>query len=213
VFLIDHRRLNGAPAPRRWSDLADPACRGQVVFGGWRRKGESRWSQINKFFLLGMTREFGLDGLARIVRNAPTLLHSAQMPRLAGTDASRGGIYVLPWSLADICPRRADTEVIWPEDGALAYPLWTTVKSAQRARLDLLIRHFHGTGLGRYLNANRYPALCPGLAPALPEGARLKWLGWDFVRHPSTAKLGQAACRIFHDSRDRTRGAEDSPCV
>jgi ABC-type Fe3+ transport system substrate-binding protein len=218
-FLIDHQKLNGLPAPRRWADLADPAYRGQVIFGGWRRGGEGRWSEVNKFFLLNMAREFGLDGLARILRNVPTLLHSAQMPRLAGADASPGGIYILPWSLADICPRRAHTKVVWPEDGALAYPLWLTTKVARRVRLDPLLRHFHGAELARYLGQNRYPALCPDLAPALPEGARLKWLGWDFLRHRSTAQLIKAASRMFHESQDRfealdrSRVLEDGSCV
>lgn len=213
VFLIDHQKLNGFPAPRRWADLADTAYRGQVIFGGWRRGGERRWSEVNKFFLLSMAQEFGLDGLARILRNVPTLLHSAQMPRLAGADASPGGIYILPWSLADICPRRAHTEVIWPEDGALAYPLWLTAKVARGVRLDALIRYFHGAELGRYLGQNRYPALCPDLAPALPEGARLKWLGWDFLRHRSTAQLIKAACRMFHELQDRPSAMEDPSCV
>jgi ABC-type Fe3+ transport system substrate-binding protein len=201
VFLIDHRQLNGLPEPRRWADLKDPIYRDQVVFGGWRRDAASPYTQFNKFFLLCMAKEFGLDGLAKVMANVPSLLHSAQMPRLAGTDSSPGGIYILPWSLADMCPRRGDTEVIWPEDGAFAYPLWMTIKSAQRQSLAPLVEHFHGTALGRYLNDNRYPALCPALAPSLPAGASLKWLGWDFVRHPATAKLILAATQCFLDSR------------
>jgi ABC-type Fe3+ transport system substrate-binding protein len=203
VLLIDHGRLNGLPPPRRWADLMDPRYRDQVVFSGWRRDGERRHRQVNLFFLLSMARAFGLAGLARLLDNVPALLHSAQMPRLAGTDASPGGIYVLPWSLAALCPRRVDTEVVWPEDGALAYPLWLTVKTAHRERLNVLVRHFHGADLGRVLNDNRYPALCPDLTPALPAGARLSWLGWDFVRHPTTARLLRAIREIFADQEDR----------
>jgi ABC-type Fe3+ transport system substrate-binding protein len=203
VLLIDHRRLNGLPAPRRWAELMDPLYRDQVVFSGWRRKDEGRHRQINTFFLLSMAKEFGLDGLARLVRNVPALLHSAQMPRLAGTDGSPGGIYVVPWSLAALCPRRSETEVVWPEDGALAYPLWLTVKTTHLTPLDVLIRHFHGPDLGRLLNDNRYPALCPEQAPALPAGARFRWLGWDFVRHPATAKLIAAVRQTFTDEEPR----------
>lgn len=202
VLLIDHRRLNGLPAPRCWADLMNPIYDGQVVFGGWCRDGERRYSQFNKFFLLAMAQEFGLDGVARLVANVPSLLHSAQMPRLAGTDASPGGIYVLPWSLADMCPRRSHTQVVWPDDGALAYPLWLTVKASHRAALDPLIRYFHGAELGRYLNQNRYPALCPEASPAVPVGAKFKWLGWDYVRHPATAAVIQAACRVFHEAQE-----------
>lgn len=212
VLLVDRQRLNGRPVPRRWVDLIDPIYRDQVVFGGWRREGTRRWSSYNKFFLLAMARMLGWDGLGRLVRNVPGLMHSAQMPRLAGTDGSLGGIYVLPWSLADICPRRNVTEVVWPENGALAYPLWLTVQAKHRERLAPLIDHFYGGELGRYLNGNRYPALGSGGA-ALPPGARLSWLGWDYVRHAATAADIKRACGVFVDAQDARGPAEVCPCA
>ncbi len=150
VFLIDRARLDGRPAPRRWADLLDPIYRDRIVFSGWRREGDHQYSQYNKLLLLAMAQEFGLKGLAKLVPNVPLLLHSTQMPRLAGTDASPGGIYIAPWSMADMCPRRKVTEVVWPEDGALAYPLWLTVKTSHRKALDPLMRYFYGAELGRY---------------------------------------------------------------
>lgn len=199
VFLVDHNRLDGLPAPRRWADLMDPIYRDKVVFSGWRREGDRQYSQYNKFFLLAMAKEFGLKGLAKLLRNVPLLLHSAQMPRLAGTDASPGGIYIAPWSMADMCPRRKATEIIWPDDGALAYPLWLTVKASHRKALDPIARYFYSAALGHYLNENRYPALTPGCAPGLPEGAKLKWLGWDYIRHAGTARMIKAASQTFID--------------
>lgn len=213
VLLIDRQRLDGLPVPRRWADLADPIYRGQVVFGGWRREGDAHWSQVSKFFLLAMLRLLGQKGLTDIIANVPQLLHSAQMPRVAGTGMSPGGIYVLPWSLADICPRRTHTEVVWPEEGALAYPLWLTVQSAHQDRLGFLIDHFYGAALGRYLSANRYPALCPELAPDLPVGARLSWLGWDYLRHRSTADDIRQACRLFADAQAAPRDTEIQRCA
>lgn len=197
VLLIDHERLDGRPVPRGWADLMDPLYRDLVVFSGWRREGERRYRQVNTFFLLFMALRFGLDGLERMLRNVPALLHSAQMPRRAGTAASPGGIYVLPWSLADLCPRQAATEVVWPEEGALAYPLWLTVKRAHALRLEALVRHFYGPELADYLDHNRYPALRAGEEPAVPHGARLTWLGWDAVRDPAIARTIQAVRHCF----------------
>ncbi len=206
VLLADRARLGALPLPRRWADLLEPRYRGQVVFSGWRPPGPGPWRQLNLFLLLAMVLEFGLAGLERLLANVPTLLHSAQMPRLAGSESSVGGLYILPWSLADICPRRATTQVIWPEDGALAYPLWLTAQEARRERLDVLIRHFHGPALAALLNHNRYPALCPETPPALPPGARLKWPGWEAVRHPATARLGKTVRALA------ARHLEQTPC-
>lgn len=213
VLLIDHRRLNGAPAPRRWADLMDPVYRDQIVIGGWRREDERGPGRISDFPLVQMALDHGLDGLARMLANLSAVLHSAQMPRLAGTDSSPGGIYILPWSLADLCPRRADTEVVWPEDGALAFPLWLTVKTAHRGRLDALVRHFHGPGLAAVLNDNRYPALCPEAPPALPAGARLKWPGWAAIRHPVFPRMVQAVRRTFLEAWTHRLEGTPAPCA
>lgn len=199
VWLVDRRRLGDRAMPRRWADLGDPVYRGEVVFGGWRREGAATWSAVNTFFLLAMLRKLGPERLVRIVANVPGLMHSAQMPRFAGTDVSPGAIYVLPWSLAALCPRRAHTQVVWPDDGALAYPLWTAVQKAHRDRLDVLVHHVYGPTTADWLDRNRYPALAPGRPSILPEGARLDWLGWDYLRHRSTADDVRRVLAIFRE--------------
>lgn len=200
VMLVDKTRLGGLPLPRRWADLLEPDYRGQVVFSGWKPPGAGAFRQVNLFLLLCLAQMFGLKRLEAFLANVPTLLHSTQMPRIAGGGASVGGVYILPWSLATMCPRRAETEVIWPEDGALAYPLWLTVKHDQRRRLEPLVDHFHGAALAEYLNRNRYPALCPGLDAGLPEGAKLTWPGWEMIRHPATAELIKTIRRLAQEA-------------
>jgi len=202
VMLIDKRRLNGLPVPRRWSDLTDPIYRDQVVFGGWRREGERRWSSYNKFLLLHLLVDLGEAGARAVLANVPTLLHSAQMPRVAGSARSPGGVMIAPWSLADMCPRRDVTEVVWPEDGALAYPLWFTVKVAVVERMGFLARWFAGPDLAPYLNDNRYPSIAAGVPSVVPVGARMRFLGWDRLRSRSTADDVKRADRLFWESRE-----------
>ncbi len=219
VFAVGaFRPADRSSPPRRPSGAAllegllDPAYRGQVVFGGWRREGVQRYGQFNKFFLLSMARAFGPSGLTRLLANVPGLLHSAQMPGWRERILLPAVSYVLPWSLADICPRRAETQVICRRMARLAYPLWLTAKTADRRRLDPLIRHFHGAELADYLNDNRYPPLCPEVSPTLPRDATFQWLGWDYLRHPSTAKDIQTACRLFDARQAAFAPAESPPC-
>lgn len=202
VLLIDRRKLDGRPVPRRWADLADPVYRDQIVFGGWKREGAARFSSVNLFFLLSLLREFGEDTTRDVLANVPTLLHSAQMPRVAGTNASPGGILVLPWSLADVCPRRSVTEVVWPQEGAFAYPLWMTVKRHDRDRLNGLIDLFQGPDLAAYLNVNRYPSICAEAPTRLATGLRLRFLGWDYLRHRSTADDIRRVRALFRARED-----------
>lgn len=192
VWLVDRARLGSRPLPTRWADLAEPEYRGEVVIGGWRRPGTARWQHVNAFVLASMAFELGWGGFRRLLANLAPPMHSAVMPRVAGGDASTGAIYVLPWSLADMCPRRQRTAVIWPADGALAHPLWLTVQAAHAERLRPLTQHLFGPALADYLDANRYPSLAPGRQPALPAGARLRWPGWERIRHPGTAEAVKA---------------------
>jgi ABC-type Fe3+ transport system substrate-binding protein len=212
VLLIDKRRLGNRPIPESWADLADPIYRGEVVFPGWRREGARQWSAYSQFFLLSMLRLLGRENLRRIVANTPGLMHSAQMPRHAGAASSLGAIYVLPWSLADLCPRRETTQVVWPREGGLAYPLWLTAQAAHREKSAALLDYFFAATTAQWLDHNLYPSLAPGKAAALPQGARLNWLGWDYLRHRSAARDIKEACAIFRASRDAI-DAEGMKCV
>jgi ABC-type Fe3+ transport system substrate-binding protein len=144
--------------------------------------------------------------LRRLVANVPGLMHSAQMPRHAGAASSMGAIYILPWSLADLCPRRDITEVVWPSEGALAYPLWMTAQAKHAGSVAPVLDYFFSAKTAAWLDHNRYPSLAPGKAAALPEGGRLSWLGWDYLRHRQTADDVRKATAIFIESRAAIEG-------
>jgi ABC-type Fe3+ transport system substrate-binding protein len=212
VLLIDRARLGTRPVPRSWADLADPVYRGEIALSGWRPEGARHWRAYNQFFLVAIARLLGDKVLREVLANLAGLTHSAQMPRLAGTPNSLAAIYVLPWSLADLCPRREQTRVVWPREGALAFPLWITAQAAHRARVAPLADYFFASKTARWLDHNRYPSLAPTGGASLPEGARFFWPGWDFFRHRATASEIKRVCALFHAATEQLdRG--DSLCA
>lgn len=98
-----------------------------------------------------------------------------------------------------MCPRRTRTAVVWPQEGAPAWPLWAVGKRDAAARLAPLTGYVFGTELGTILNRNRYPSLCPAVPPVMPAGVRLWWPGWDAVRDPATARRRRHAAALFFD--------------
>jgi ABC-type Fe3+ transport system substrate-binding protein len=208
VMLVDRDRLGARPVPESWADLADPVYRGEIALSGWRPRGASRWGAYNQFFLLAASRLLGERSYRAILGNLAGLAHSAQMPRLAGTANSLAAVYILPWALADLCPRRDRTQVVWPREGALAFPLWMTAQAAHRARVAPLADHFFAPETARWLDHNLYPSLASGGGVKLPPDARLFWPGWDFLRSRAAAADIKRVDALFHAATERIdRGA------
>jgi ABC-type Fe3+ transport system substrate-binding protein len=202
VLLIDRQQLGSRPVPQSWAELADPLYRGAIIFSGWRRAEAQGWRTYNHLFLLMMLRLLGESGLWRLLTNAPTLMHSAQMPRLAGGGASPGAIYVLPWAQAALCPRRDRTQIVWPSEGAMAFPLWMTAQAAHRDRIAPLADYFFDPATADWLDRNLYPSLAPSREAGVPDGAGLAFPGWDYLRHRSAAQDLKRAVALFDRSRE-----------
>jgi len=197
VILADIGKLKNLPRPRRWADLLNPIYRKKIIFGGWRKEGQKKFSEFNNFLLLNLYKDYGAESLKSLAQNTRNLLHYVYMSRIAGTAESEAAIYIMPWFLAGICPRRGKTEIIWPEDGALAFPTYLLIRNTESKRLGVLTRYLGGKKLGQYLNDNRYPSLNPDARSPYPPGAKLKWIGWDYVYSNNVLKLMETASKIF----------------
>ena len=130
--------------------------------------------------------------------NTRAILHNTVASRFAGTNHPQGGaISVMPWMQADICPRRDRTAVVWPEDGALVMPMGFSVASAKQPYVQPLLDFVCGDAYAKDLAHNRYPAVWADGPQALPEGATLDWLGWDYTRTHDMTEETMIATRIF----------------
>jgi ABC-type Fe3+ transport system substrate-binding protein len=204
VFLVDEKRLRGRRAPRAWSDLLDPVWAGDIVFGGWRPNERVPYQDYNSYLLLSLYLEFGATGIAAFAGNVKHLQHNIRTATQAGSNAAGvGTIAVLPWLQAELCPRRERTRVVWPEDGALVMPIGYLVRRDAEARAKPLVDFVNGDELGRMLVRNCYPPTGIGIAGAFPEGARLKWPGWERLRGIDVADASrEAAGHFFVSWRD-----------
>lgn len=200
VFLVDHRKLDGLPVPRRWIDILDPIYHNKIIIGGWRKDENSPYSEFNSFLFLDLYKEHGIQSLKYLAYNTKNMLHYVHMSRIAGSNSELGAaIYIIPWFLADICPRRENTSIIWPEDGALAFPIYFLAKKSKLDKLNVLIKYATGKGLGQCLVDNCYPSLSPEVNYRYPTNAKLKWLGWDYVRSNDTMELIRLTSKVFFE--------------
>ncbi len=174
IFLVDHAKLAGRPAPKTWADLLDPRWRGELVMCG---DGDDMADAV----LLNLYKEHGEDGLTRLAANCKSLMHSSRMAKVSGTNAhDAGAVFIIPLFFAESTKLPDHVEVVWPEDGAAASPLYFLAKRSEAARLARLI-DFFTHGFGGIDSAAWFIPLDGSRSYPLPPGASLKWVGWDFV--------------------------------
>nr|WP_246335884.1 ABC transporter substrate-binding protein [Azomonas macrocytogenes] len=209
VWLVDQRRLKGRPQPRVWSDLLDPCWAGEIVFGGWRPNAQVPYQDYNAYLLLMLYREFGQAGLQAFAANVRHLQHNVRTATQAGSNSRDvGTIAILPWLQAELCPRRERTQVIWPEDGALAMPIGFLAQARAQERLAPLVDYLTGPELGAVLTRNCYPPVNAAAKNAFPAGARLKWPGWEFFRHRDFAAEERLAAELFFAAGHGQQGVQ-----
>jgi ABC-type Fe3+ transport system substrate-binding protein len=198
VFLVDEKRLKGRPAPRAWADLLHPMWADEIVFGGWRPDEQSAWQDYNSYLFFCLQYEFGECGIKALAGNVRHLQHNIRTATRAGSNSREvGAIAILPWLQAELCPRRATTRVVWPEDGALVMPVSYLVKRGEGARVAPLVDYVIGAELGNMLARNCYPPTrqSAGAMQAFPADVRLKWPGWEAAGN--LAAEGERAAGVF----------------
>jgi hypothetical protein len=105
---------------------------------------------------------------------------------------------------AQMCPRRDRASVVWPEDGAWVMPMAYLVQPTAAEKLRPVSDYLTGDQLAGVLDHHAYPAtrIGAGVSPALgltllPDGAQLKWPGWEFFRHPDLVRRSQHTADLF----------------
>lgn len=112
-------RLPGGRLPRRWSDLAAPAFRGEVGLPTLKLP-------IVPDLLAALHGHLGDEGFAGLAANLASTMHPAQ----AAPRARRGdvpGVVVLPLLFGDMSAATGGVSVV-PEDGAIAVSAYVAVR-------------------------------------------------------------------------------------
>jgi ABC-type Fe3+ transport system substrate-binding protein len=176
VFLVDREKLRGRPVPRTWRELLDPIYRKDItISGGHGRVGAS--------VPMHMARAFGEEAIERLDRNVARAIHPSEMARLAGSGRDDGtAIYTIMGFFGKARGEKGDTELVWPDDGAIFDPAFFLLKKGKLEEYRDLVEYVAGAEFGRVSASNGFPAAHPEVDNGLGSDARLQWLGWDFLR-------------------------------
>ncbi|WP_158539664.1 ABC transporter substrate-binding protein [Gordonibacter sp. 28C] len=173
-FLVDERKLEGRPVPRRWEDLLDPRYRGMVVCG-------FNIDDINEVFLLYFYQRYGLDGVAAFADNLAAPIDTLDIMRTSLRQRNCHAVYLLPHFFSTAAPHEEHLLRVWPDDGALLAPYFFLVQRDGGERADAIVDFFFGEGLARALTSKEmFHVYSSGLGNEY-EHRRFKWLGWDWL--------------------------------
>ncbi len=202
VFLIDEKKLGDLPQPKKWGDLLDPIYENSIIAFGDEAKG------IFEYPLYYFYKEFGMESMEKLARNVKGIYHAAKAARMAGTNSREAGaIYYMPLTFAQLCENKG-VSIVLPEDGALIIPIAFLVKKDKVKELDYLVD----------LVSNTYGQMCADINAAvfnasieskIPEGTKLKWLGWDYIRSHDIPALGEKLHKEFHKTWDKKQKSKE----
>ncbi|BBB91897.1 MAG TPA: ABC transporter substrate-binding protein [Methylomusa anaerophila] len=191
VMVVDNKRLGDLPAPKNWGDLIDPIYAKKVVIRG---HGDTFCDIVQ----MNYYKDYGLQGIAGLAKAVRYGLHPAQMVReLASSRADVPPIHIMPRFFAETITDRRNIEIIWPADGALAYPVSLLIKAAKLEELKELADYLTGPQAAQICADAFFPAAHPATRNNLPADAKFKWLGWDYVKECDIEVLVEELNRKF----------------
>ena len=180
VMVVDKTRLGERPMPKVWDDLLDPAFAKDIIMRG---DGDFFCNAI----MLPYYKAHGMDAVRKFARNIKTGLHPSQMVKLAGSGKEEAAtVYIMPYFFAKKI-QSADVETVWPEDGAIASPVFLLAKKGVKEKHAALFDSLFSKGMSEMLPRGHFTPVHPDVSIDLPQP--VSWLGWDFLSNNPIGKI------------------------
>ncbi|QJW48239.1 ABC transporter substrate-binding protein [bacterium BFN5] len=175
VMVVDKNRLGDLPVPRVWEDLLKPVYKKKVVMRG---HGDIFCDVLQ----LNFYKDYGDAGLTALAGAIKYGLHPAQMVKeLLSSHPDVPPIHIMPRFFAETLRNRNQIEMIWPEDGAMAYPISLLVKAEKMSEMKQLVDYLTGEDFARICDQAFFPAVYLKES-GLPSTAKFKWTGWEYIK-------------------------------
>ncbi|MEG2199630.1 MAG: ABC transporter substrate-binding protein [Anaerovorax sp.] len=193
IFLVDKGQLEGLPIPKTTADLLNPIYKDKIVIFG------KQMDEVSNATLLYIQKDYGDEGLKQFAHNVKCALHGSTMSKVAGTNRPEAGaIYIVSGFFANTC-MKGDLEIVWPEDGSMVLPMYMLVQKEGFSAIQDIADYITGTQFGKACVKAYTPAVNGDVPCCIPDTAKLKWIGWDYIRNHDMDALAKEADLIFTD--------------
>jgi len=181
VMVIDKERLGSSTVPKRWADLLSPEFENEIIM-----RGEDNF--FCNAVMLPFCKDIGFGAIKILAKNIKSGKHPAEMVKLAGSGKDEAAkAYIMPYFFAQRI-QSPNVEVVWPEDGAIASPVFMLVKKEKAEKHQQLLDFLMGAATGQMLAKRHFPSMHPDIDHStFPKP--IKWLGWEFLSNNDIGKL------------------------
>ncbi|MDR1300865.1 MAG: ABC transporter substrate-binding protein [Treponema sp.] len=197
VFLVNHKGLGKRPVPRRIADLTDPVYEGMIgsVYAP---------EDITELLLLEIWKEQGEAGIRSLAHSIGLAAGTRELAASAlGKQGNSYGVYIMSWFFAHAVPKRDYLEILWPDDGALFSPLYALVKRERSACQSACGEFLFSRDLGTAMAGAWFTHLNPEVHYPLPQGARFRWVGWDYIYEKNISLRVSEIEQVYYAERDK----------
>lgn len=189
VMVIDKERLGNKTMPKRWSDLLSSHFENEIIM-----RGEDNF--FCNAVMLPFCKDMGFGAIKILAKNIKSGRHPAEMVKLAGSGKEEAATaYIMPYFFAQRI-QSSKVEVVWPEDGAIASPVFMLVKKDKAEKHKKLLDFIMGPEMATMLVGRHFPVLHPAVDhTTFPKP--VKWLGWEFLTQNDIGKLKADIQEVF----------------
>ncbi len=189
VMAVDKNRLGDRKMPTKWEDILSEDFKDDIIMRG---EGDFFCNAV----LLPFFKDYGFNAVRALAANIRTGKHPAEMVKLAGSRKDEAAtIYIMPYFFSKMI-RNEQVEVVWPEDGAIASPVFMLVKSTAMEKHIPLLDFLLSEETGKMLVSRYFPSIHPEVDNGiLPD--RVKWLGWDFLSQNDIGQVKKDIQDVF----------------
>jgi ABC-type Fe3+ transport system substrate-binding protein len=189
VIVVDKDKLANRRMPEKWSDLLDTAFKDDIIM-----RGEDNF--FCNAVMLPFYKDNGFNAIKKLALNIHSGMHPAEMVKLAGSGKEEGRtVYIMPYFFSKRIKKK-NVEIIWPEDGAIASPVFLLIKKDKIDEHKPLLDLLTNINMGNMLQGRFFPAMHPDVPHRnFPEP--VKWLGWDFLYNNDIGRLKEDIREVF----------------
>ena len=195
VLVVNKQKAASFKIPSRWPDLLKDEYKNSIVIRGQ-----------DGFFCNGVLMPFhqlfGMEGVRKLAGAVRDGMHPAEMVE----DIERGRqeaapFYIMPLFFAKRLKDSRQFEIVIPEDGAIVSPVFMLMRGSRASDAAAIADFIMGREMSQACADAGFPSVRADVENNLPQGAKLLWMGWDYLESQDPAEVKDLIERTFKESR------------